>query len=72
MGKPMTTKEAAEQLKLSERTVRLYIKEGRIKATPFGRSWSIDADEVEKFAKVPRIAGWYGQKRNRRGQGMKK
>jgi excisionase family DNA binding protein len=65
MGKPMTVQEAAERIGLKPVTVRLYIKQGRIKATPFGRNWSIDAAEVERFKKVPRIAGWHGQKRNR-------
>jgi excisionase family DNA binding protein len=66
MGKPMTTQEAADRLGLKQVTVRLYIKQERIKATAFGRVWLIDADEVERFSKVPRVPGWHGQKRNRR------
>lgn len=45
----MTTKEAAEALGLSPKTVRRQIENGVIKATKQGRDWKIMPREVERY-----------------------
>ena len=52
MGKMYTVKEAAEELNVSEYTLRRYIKQNRIKATKYINtnkgSWYIYESEIKK------------------------
>jgi excisionase family DNA binding protein len=53
MSEMLTVKEVAERLKLQERTIRDWIKIGKIKAVRLGKAYRIDADElVEVFEPV--------------------
>ncbi|WP_083470149.1 helix-turn-helix domain-containing protein [Herpetosiphon geysericola] len=44
-----TTEELAEYLKLSEQTIRLWIKQGKIKSYKFGRAHRIPIEEVRRL-----------------------
>ncbi len=44
-----TTEELAEYLKLSEQTIRLWIKQGKVKSFKFGRAHRIPVDEVRRL-----------------------
>ena len=52
------TAEAARRLRCSADVVRLYCRQGRIKAVNIGRQWLIAPAEVRRFAKIPRKKGW--------------
>jgi len=54
---PLTTAQAAERLGLAVRTVQVYCRSGRLKATQLGRDFAIDPKELERFAKIPRKVG---------------
>lgn len=45
----MSTKEAAEYLKVSERTILRLIDRESIKAQKFGNYWMIDAESVRGY-----------------------
>ena len=47
-----TPKEVAVLLKVSERTVRRWIEEGKLKAQRFGRQLRIPAEALDKFGQV--------------------
>jgi excisionase family DNA binding protein len=47
--KYITVDEVAEALGLSTKTVRTYIKDGKLKAYKLGTSWRIEPDEVDAF-----------------------
>ena len=49
MPKYYTVKEVAEIMKVSEKTVRNWIKWGRIKAIKIGRQWRIPAEEIDNL-----------------------
>lgn len=44
-----TTEELAEYLKLSEQTIRLWIKQGKVKSYKFGRAHRIPVGEVRRL-----------------------
>ena len=44
-----TTEELAEYVKLSEQTIRLWIKQGKVKSYKFGRAHRIPVDEVRRL-----------------------
>jgi excisionase family DNA binding protein len=44
-----TTEELAEYLKLSEQTIRLWIKQGKVKSFKFGRAHRIPIEEVKRL-----------------------
>lgn len=45
----MTLAEAARRLGLSIKTLQAQARAGRIKATKFGRMWTIEEAEVERY-----------------------
>ena len=47
--KPLTTRQAADELGVTERRILRLIQEGRIKATRPGRDWFIDAAAWKRF-----------------------
>lgn len=44
-----TALETAELLHVSERTIRNYIKSGRLKAQKIGGDWAISEDNIKAF-----------------------
>jgi excisionase family DNA binding protein len=44
-----TAEELADYLKVSGQTVRAWIREKKVKATKFGRSWRIADDELKRL-----------------------
>jgi len=54
----ITTKEAAEQLKISIRRVNKLLEDGRITAQKFAGVWMIRQEDVDAFAQLPRPVGW--------------
>lgn len=66
MKKHLTVKEAADELTLSEQTIRRYLKKGTIRgfctpsASKFGGRWRIPREEIRRFEEV------YGQGEHRR------
>ena len=49
MMKLLTTREAAERLRLHPKTVEAYFRQGRIKALKTGRNWRVLETELESF-----------------------
>lgn len=47
--KAYSTKEAAEALNVSEKTIREYCKSGQLKARRIGRPWYIPVEELQAF-----------------------
>ena len=47
--KLLTTKEAADRLRLHPKTVEAYFRQGRIKALKTGRNWRVLETELETF-----------------------
>lgn len=47
--KLLTTREAAERLRLHPKTVEGYFRQGRIKAIKTGRNWRVLETELEFF-----------------------
>lgn len=43
-----TPSDLAERLKVSEQTVRLWVRAGKVRATKFGRFWRISGTEMER------------------------
>lgn len=68
----LTTSEAAKRLGVSRRRVSLFIRTGRLKATPLGTAlrvsgpqpsaWMISEKDLEEFAALPRPMGGAGIK----------
>jgi excisionase family DNA binding protein len=54
IGRVYTTKEVAELLKVTVRTVQDWIKTGKLPAMRYGRVLRIRADDLAKFGKVAR------------------
>lgn len=53
-GSPLTVSEVAKVLRVSEETVRRYIREGKLKATKvktvgLKKVWGISHDEIRRF-----------------------
>ena len=53
-GRPLTVLEASKELKVSEETVRRYIREGKLKAEKkkargLQKVWVISLDEIRRF-----------------------
>lgn len=44
-----TTEELAEYLKLSDQTIRLWIRQGKVKSYKFGRAHRIPVEEVRRL-----------------------
>lgn len=44
-----TVEELAEKLKVSEQTIRLWIREGRLEAYKFGRAHRVPAEALQRF-----------------------
>jgi len=57
MEKLFTVEEAARYLKIHSRTVRRYIKEGRLTASKVGGQWRITADQLETLTPGIKTAG---------------
>lgn len=56
MTKPLLkAKEVAELLQLNILTVYEYVRDGRLKAIRFGRSYRIEEKESEKFIKEHKV-----------------
>lgn len=49
IAKPKTTEEFASQISWHPESVRRAIRDGRIKAKQFGRTWRIMPDEVARI-----------------------
>ncbi len=49
MPKALTIPEAAEQLRVLPQTIRLWIKQGRLKAAKIGRNWIVTQDYIDKI-----------------------
>ena len=47
--KLLTTREAADRLRLHPKTVEAYFRQGRIKAMKTGRNWRVLETELELF-----------------------
>lgn len=65
-----TPKEVAEMLKVNERTVRRWIRAGRLPAVRFGRQLRISAEALQKFGQPPVIGDhmdWLAKCRRTRG-----
>jgi excisionase family DNA binding protein len=45
----LTINEVAIRLGLAPKTVRRWIRDGKIKAVRLGREWRVDADELALF-----------------------
>ena len=52
-----TTDEAADYLGLSDVTICLYCRQGRIKAERLGNSWIIEKKDLDDFKRKPRPVG---------------
>jgi excisionase family DNA binding protein len=48
----LTTAQAAEELRLSPRTVRRHVAEGRLRADRDGYAYSIDRDELDRYRRA--------------------
>ena len=44
-----TTEELAEYLKLSDQTIRVWIRQGKLKSYKFGRAYRIPVEEVNRL-----------------------
>ena len=51
MGEWLTSDEAAHLLKVSEQTMRTWMRRGQIPAAKVGRVWRVSADSIEDFLK---------------------
>jgi len=51
-----TPREVAERFKVSEETVRRYIREGKLKAIKFGNSYRISDEALQEFLDKQRKA----------------
>ena len=51
-----TTEELAGYLKLSEQTIRLWIRQGKVKSFKFGRAHRIPITEVERLLADAQLA----------------
>ena len=49
MSEILTLEEVAEKLKLSEQTVRRYLRENKITGFKLGNSWRVKEEELMKF-----------------------
>ncbi len=45
----MTVHETAEALKVKDSTVRVWIREKKLRAVKFGREWRVAVVDLEKF-----------------------
>jgi excisionase family DNA binding protein len=54
MHTPMlTSKEAADLLRLSPQTIVDYVRRGKLPAVKVGRSWLLRREDVERFLESP-------------------
>lgn len=47
--KPWTPEELAAHLRVHPKSIRLWLRSGRIKGAKIGRLWRIEASEVQRF-----------------------
>ena len=45
----LTVHEVAETLKVSEATIRAWIRERKLRGIKFGKGWRVDARDLETF-----------------------
>ena len=57
MGEILTISEIAEQLKVSNRTVRNWIESGKLKGFRFGLQYRIKKEDFEEFIKQSEVKG---------------
>ncbi|HAS92079.1 MAG TPA: hypothetical protein DCS12_07570, partial [Clostridiales bacterium] len=53
MGKYYSAKEAAEEFDLSEKTLKDWLRAGKLKGEKFGRAWRIADSEIRKYLNLP-------------------
>jgi excisionase family DNA binding protein len=51
----LTIKEVAQRLKMNERTIKNWLRSGRLKGLKAGRKWRVRASDLESF--LERSAG---------------
>jgi len=49
----LTSKEAADLLRLSPQTIVDYVRRGKLPAVKVGRSWLLRREDVERFLESP-------------------
>lgn len=49
--KQYTANQVADRLRFAKSTIRVYIMQGKIKATKFGRDWMISQNELDRLLK---------------------
>lgn len=49
MDNDFSVEQAAEQLGFTKRTIYQYIKDGRLRAYKWGRTWRIPQDAIDEF-----------------------
>ena len=54
----LTTHQAADRLSITHSLVCKYIRDGRLPAAKFGKSWVIQESDLDTFASTPRTVGW--------------
>ena len=47
-GEMLSTDEVADRMGVTPKTLRTYIREGKVRAIRFGRHWKITKEEVER------------------------
>ena len=50
-----TVEELAEKLKVSEQTIRLWIRQGKLEAYQFGRAHRVPAEAFERFLEQSKL-----------------
>ena len=53
----LTTKDVAERLNVSEKTVRNWIDEGQLEGYKLGKNYRIEPEAVEKFLNNSKVKG---------------
>lgn len=56
----LSPEEVAKRLAISPKTVREYLREGRIKAMKVGRLWRVRESDLQQYLKGDRIL-WTGE-----------
>lgn len=51
----LTVIEVAEQLKISPKTVRVWIESGKLPGYRFGKDYRINAEDLESFIKESKV-----------------
>jgi hypothetical protein len=64
--KYLTVEDAAEQYSMSERMLRSWALQGKVKASKVGHRWYIEVEEMERLFKDGENAPYAPRKRGRR------